>query len=67
MAIVYSCPVCGQEHKSRLMAARRRYFEEVIPELGNITEVCPGTRSWFTLTHEDMRWDEDPRPGLALL
>jgi len=65
MAIVYSCPVCGQEHRSRLLALRRRYFEEVIPELGEISEVCPGTRSWFTLSYVDMRWVDESEPSLA--
>jgi hypothetical protein len=66
MAIVFSCPFCGQEHRSRLLALRRRYFDEVIPQLGDIAEVCPGTRNWFTLSHVDMRWTDEPEPGLAL-
>ncbi|MQA90634.1 MAG: hypothetical protein GEU90_10425 [Gemmatimonas sp.] len=61
MAVFFSCPVCGVDHRSRLLALRRRYFNEVLPELGEIAELCPNTDQWVTLRFEDLRWEEDAR------
>lgn len=65
MAVVYACPVCGHEHRSRLMALRRRYFDEVIPQLGEIVELCPETGQWVALTFDDMTWLDVPRTGVG--
>lgn len=56
MSVSYLCPACGREHRSRLMANRQRYFDDVISRLGSVSEICPETEKWVTVTHSDMRW-----------
>jgi hypothetical protein len=65
MAVFYSCPVCGSEHRSRLLALRRRYFNEVIPQLGEIVEICPKTDQWFTLVYGDLKWGDEVKAGVG--
>ncbi|MEX2583318.1 MAG: hypothetical protein WD766_08585 [Gemmatimonadota bacterium] len=47
------------------MALRRRYFDEVIPQLGEIVELCPETGQWVALTFDDMTWLDVPRTGVG--
>jgi hypothetical protein len=61
MSIVYRCPACGEEHRSRLLATRRSYFHEVVSQLGDILELCPATGGWTALTFADMNWRADER------
>lgn len=42
-----------------MLALRPSYFRDVIPRLGSISERCPETEEWVTVTYEDMRWAED--------
>lgn len=65
MSISYLCPSCGREHRSRLMANRQTYFDDVIPWLGSVSEVCPETESWVTITHAEMRWHAKEREPAA--
>ena len=66
MSVVYRCPDCGEEHRSRLLASRASYFEEVISQLGEILEPCPETGAWTRLTFEDLTWRADePVPAIV--
>ena len=56
MSISYLCPACGGEHRSRLRAPRRTYFDDVISRLGDVSEICPETEGWVTVTHSQMSW-----------
>ena len=58
MSIVYKCPSCGAAHPCRMLALRRRYFDDVIPQLGEVIELCPHTRAWVTITYSHMTWKE---------
>ena len=41
-----------------MLALRRRYFDDVIPQLGEVIELCPHTRAWVTITYSHMTWKE---------
>ncbi len=65
MSVIYRCPGCGEEHRSRLLASRASYFREVISQLGDILEPCPQTGAWISLGFADLSWRED-EPSRAL-
>jgi hypothetical protein len=61
MSIVFTCPACAADHRSRLIASRRKSFSEVIPQIGDVLEVCPVTHTWVTIGYRDMLWTDEPK------
>jgi hypothetical protein len=41
------------------MAKDRRTFQEVLPQLAEVLEVCPVTNAWATLSFSDLVWRGD--------
>ena len=58
-SIVFRCPLCGGEHRSRLVAKHQRHFDEVLPQLAEVLELCPVTNSWATLSFANLVWKGD--------
>lgn len=59
MSIVYHCTACDRTHPSRLPASRIRSFQEVISRIGEVSEPCPDTGRWVTVTYQQMEWVDD--------
>ena len=58
MAVLVSCPRCGDTHPSRIRARSARAFADLNPHLGAVLEPCPVCGHWSVCRAADRLWSD---------